>query len=37
MTAPARPEVLWINPRVAALLVDRRAHQQMTLELEAVE
>lgn len=33
----ARTEVLWINPRVAALIGDRRAYQQIALELEAAE
>lgn len=33
----ARTEVLWINPRAAALIGDRRAYQQIALELEAAE
>ncbi|ATE84642.1 hypothetical protein phi2LM21_p25 [Sinorhizobium phage phi2LM21] len=37
MTARDRTEVLSINPCAAALLVDCRTYQQMTLELEAVE
>ncbi|OHV85942.1 DNA adenine methylase [Ensifer sp. LCM 4579] len=33
----ARTEVLWINPRAAALVADRRAYQQVELNLEAAE
>ncbi len=32
-----RTEVLWINPRAAALVADRRAYQQVELNLEAAE
>ncbi|MEY9196621.1 hypothetical protein ABIA16_001737 [Sinorhizobium fredii] len=33
----ARTEVLWINPRAAALVADRRTYQQVELNLEAAE